>query len=232
MPTMTPALVPAATPSGPACAAEPEVMFPPVDSQLAGRPNTAELRALAVCHACPVLERCRADVLSARLSTGVAGGLTVADRRAIRAQRRGLTADQVSAPENPPAPQPQKHVPVTAFDAALDAVLAAHAPHEHGADSVRVRELAAGRGVSAAAQRWEVALAAATRLRLGHGVSTTARELGEQYTQVRRWRDRDRAGEALVLGARRGATDPVAAGPESSADRRDPTGRVADRGVA
>ncbi len=71
------------------CAADPERMFP-VDESGPGQPPTpGELAAVAVCARCPVLAACRAAVLEMPLAYGVAGGLTAAQRRQLRATRPG-----------------------------------------------------------------------------------------------------------------------------------------------
>ena len=70
------------------CAANPERMFPLEESQRAGQEPTAGERR-AMCRRCPVLQRCREAVLELSLPYGVAGGLTAAQRRRIRAQRAG-----------------------------------------------------------------------------------------------------------------------------------------------
>lgn len=71
-------------PHQPPCAVEPERMFPAVESVAAGTANEAERSALAVCARCPLLGPCREWALDARLPYGVAGAMTVADRRATR----------------------------------------------------------------------------------------------------------------------------------------------------
>jgi len=70
------------------CAADPERMFPVAESGKAGRPTDGEWRALRVCGRCPLLVDCRSVVLGMDLPYGVAGGLTAADRRAVRAEGR------------------------------------------------------------------------------------------------------------------------------------------------
>src|ERR1700761_2012383 len=98
MPTMTPAPSTAAPAPGPACAGDPDLMFPLVESERAWRPTPGEAAAQAVCARCPVLAQCRRDVLTGEPAPyGVAGGLTVADRRAIRASRRGLDLNPTTA---------------------------------------------------------------------------------------------------------------------------------------
>ena len=100
MSTMTPAAETVAAACGAACAAEPErgLMFPPEESVRPGRPNAAERRALTICAGCPVLAACCRAVLatqdSAPMSYGVAGGMTAADRRAVRAAGRGQSGPE------------------------------------------------------------------------------------------------------------------------------------------
>ena len=75
MTTMTPARSTAAPAPGPACAADPELMFPLVESERAWRPTPGEAAAQAVCARCPVLAQCRRDVLAGEpVPYGVAGG--------------------------------------------------------------------------------------------------------------------------------------------------------------
>lgn len=77
-----------------ACAEQGDRMFPLDESErVEAGPTRGERQALALCAGCPVLAECRADVLEAPLPYGVAGGLTAAERRAVRAVRRGLALD-------------------------------------------------------------------------------------------------------------------------------------------
>jgi Transcription factor WhiB. len=69
------------------CALNPERMFPVDESGPGQRPTAGERAALAVCAACPVRAACRAAVLEMPLAYGVAGGLTAAQRRELRAVR-------------------------------------------------------------------------------------------------------------------------------------------------
>ncbi len=84
----------ASRPAGPACAAQAEAMFPLTESQRPGQYTDGERAALAVCRRCPVRAACAAAVLdtldTAPMSHGVAGGMTAAERRQVRAYRRGL----------------------------------------------------------------------------------------------------------------------------------------------
>lgn len=102
MSTMTGALRRAANTPGPACAGQPERMFPVVESERPGDRTSGEVRALQVCAACPVLAECRRAVLesggAAPLAYGVAGGMTREDRRAARAASRGLRRDAAPLP--------------------------------------------------------------------------------------------------------------------------------------
>ena len=91
MSTMTRASKRAAGTPSPACSGDPDAMFPAADSERPGERNAAELAALAVCAGCALLGPCAEAALSAQMPYGVAGGMTAADRRAIRAVRRGLT---------------------------------------------------------------------------------------------------------------------------------------------
>lgn len=77
------------------CAADPELMFPLDESQRVDqRPTAGERAALAVCRSCRLLEACRAQVLEQPLPYGVAGGLTAAQRRGLRARGTGRAAGQ------------------------------------------------------------------------------------------------------------------------------------------
>lgn len=221
MSTMTPARQTLATGSGPACAnVDPELMFPSVDSALAGHPNAEERAAQAVCGRCPVLAECRRKMLETPLPFGVAGGMTVADRRAARASRRGLTAQLTPVPEvgrddvdAEPAPSEAPALAPAAtgddVDVVIAEVLAAHARAGHGADPVRVRELVLGKG-PATASRWEVALASVVMLARGMRLAAISRVLGEDYTQLARWRERHGARQALVRGAPGAGTNQLA----------------------
>lgn len=69
------------------CAGDPERMFPVDESGPGQAPTVGERAALAVCAACLVRDRCRVAVLGMPLAYGVAGGLTAAQRRELRAAR-------------------------------------------------------------------------------------------------------------------------------------------------
>ena len=285
----------------PACAADPDLMFPMRESARPGAPTTEERRALSLCRRCPVLRPCRAAVLDPGdlmpMAYGVAGGLTGADRRAVRAQQRAdavaeaaeaaageavgqaIASGEGSPPDaaptagdpqpavDPPAPGAPPRTarsapplsgsapsvtptalaalngtpstttwPADPAPAAPASAPAASAPTParrprrapsgtgekmlgHGddvdevvvgllrrypaslADAVTVRELVLERG-SATASRWEVAIAAMVMLGRATPVQATARRLGEDSRQVRRWRDRRDAGRPLLPGAR------------------------------
>ena len=213
MPTMTPALARADTTPTAACSdVDPELMFPLEESQLPGQRTPGEVAALAVCARCEIAQRCRKDVLEARMPYGVAGGMTAADRRAARARRRDQIASNSGSPAGGESAASSATGRTTAqaghvrppagldVDAAIAAVLAEQARFGHGADPARVAALLTDRGRSGAS-RWEAALAAVVAVRLGRSLSATARGLAEQYTTVLRWRDRAQAGEALVRGA-------------------------------
>lgn len=222
MPTMTPARLEVATAYGPACADDPELMFPLDESHQPGQATAGERAAQAVCARCPVLATCRAAVLdtqdSAPMTNGVAGGMTAAERRAVRAYRRGLTAPPVPAPREPgdqdrlvagPGRADARSAPGVDVDAEVADVLAAHAGAGHDADPVTVRELVLDHG-PAMASRWETALAAVVMLGRGRKAAPTARALGEDPTQIARWRDRHAAGAALVRGGAGVGTRPLA----------------------
>lgn len=82
----------AAQPGRVLCAADPERMFPVDESRHAGQATPGERRALVVCDACPLSAECRTVVLGMELLYGVTGGMTAAERRAVRAaERPGVT---------------------------------------------------------------------------------------------------------------------------------------------
>lgn len=229
MPTMTPALATANIGSAAAACAEvdPELMFPFAESHRPGQRTPGELDALAVCARCQIAASCHEDVLKAEMPYGVAGAMTVADRRAERARRRGLDTGATPAPAAPaPAPAHTSGVEedrsdsecaaprpagrrsgAVGVDAAVAAVLAEQARFAHAADPAQVTALLSSRATCAS--RWEVALAAAAAIQLGHSTSAAARLLGEQYSQVKRWRDRAESREALVRGPVRTGTSPL-----------------------
>jgi hypothetical protein len=221
---MTPARLEVTTGSGPSCADSPELMFPLHESQRPGQPTAGERAAQAVCAGCPLLATCRAAVLdtqdTAPMANGVAGGMTAAERRAVRAYRRGLSAPPVPAPREPGdqdllvtepgrADASARSAPGVDVDAEVADVLAAHAGNGHGADPVTVRELVLDHG-PAMASRWETALAAVVMLGRGQGATAIGRALGDDPTQITRWRDRHAAGEALVRGGAGVGTRPLA----------------------
>lgn len=69
-----------------ACRAEEPELFFPVGTEGPGLAQTA--RAKAVCRRCPVMIRCRTWALSTGQVAGVWGGLSEADRRALRHRDR------------------------------------------------------------------------------------------------------------------------------------------------
>lgn len=85
----------AGRPSRVPCAADPERMFPLEESTRASQdPTAGERAALRVCSGCPVLARCREQVLEQPLPYGVVGGLTAAQRRTVRARRAGHAGER------------------------------------------------------------------------------------------------------------------------------------------
>lgn len=79
----------AAQPGQVPCAPDAERMFPVDESGPGQSPTVGERAALTVCAGCPVLAACRVAVLEMPLAYGVAGGLTAAARRELRAARLG-----------------------------------------------------------------------------------------------------------------------------------------------
>lgn len=75
--------------------ADPELFFPPDGERGAAR-DSRDLRALAVCAGCPVLEPCRRHALSARETYGIWGGTTQDERRSqhLRDRRARANADR------------------------------------------------------------------------------------------------------------------------------------------
>lgn len=80
----------------PPCSADPDRMFPAVESVRAGAPTAEERAALSVCSSCPLLAPCREWALDVRLPYGVAGALTAADRRATRRTARRGTPERAA----------------------------------------------------------------------------------------------------------------------------------------
>lgn len=65
---------------------DPELFFPVADT---GPAHVAQVEAAkAVCAGCPVVAECLAEAL-ARIPDGIAGGLTAAERRALRRRDHG-----------------------------------------------------------------------------------------------------------------------------------------------
>ena len=238
MPTMTPALTRADTAPQCGCDArliDPNLMFPAVDSERPARPNSEERAALAVCARCPVLAQCAEDVLELEMPYGVAGKMTAADRRAVRARRRGPLATSSDAPVTvcsaSPTPAGVSTTPSATVESVVRAVLAGQAHFAHEADPARVTALTTPRG-PVSASRWEVALAAVAALRLGRSVSATARHLGEQPTQVKRWQDRDQAGESLVRSPGGAGTSQLSRPSAATAASTSTASREQDRSAA
>jgi WhiB family redox-sensing transcriptional regulator len=78
--------------------ADPDLFFPP-ESERGEARKSRDLRALAVCAGCPVLEQCRVYALSARETYGIWGGTTEDERRTwhVRARRARSHADRRGA---------------------------------------------------------------------------------------------------------------------------------------
>ncbi|NWJ69613.1 WhiB family transcriptional regulator [Pseudonocardia sp. ICBG1122] len=79
------------------CESDPERMFPVAESRRSGARTDGERRALDVCATCPVLAACSRAARDMEMPYGVAGGMTAADRRAIRAADRRPAATAVAA---------------------------------------------------------------------------------------------------------------------------------------
>jgi WhiB family redox-sensing transcriptional regulator len=154
-----------------ACRSEdPELFFPVGDD----RPALVQVaQAKVICTRCPVIEECLSFALVA-VPEGIAGGLTVEERRGLRAQRR-----RVSGPTVAGAARPSGRLPA-------------------GVDELVVTRLVAGERVSGASRR-EVAHAAVGLHLAGHGCGWIGTRLGVGDRQVYRWVARYRAGTPLVL---------------------------------
>ena len=175
----------AASPSYPAasCRSDPELMFPLLESRRAGQRTGEECVALAICHSCALLAPCRrmvvAQLHSAPMRHGVAGGLTAAERASLARTRR----------------QSGRPTIVSAVEAVIGAQRRAGAPP---IDPVAVERLLAGHPLRKPT-RWE--LAAAAMVLTEHErrpVHQVARVLGEHERTVWRWRNRFRQGAVLV----------------------------------
>jgi WhiB family transcriptional regulator, redox-sensing transcriptional regulator len=150
--------------------ADPELFFPVGDD---GPALVQIAAAKAVCAGCPVVAECLSFALVA-VPEGVAGGLTVEERRGLRGQRR-----RVSGPTVAGAAGHSGRVPA-------------------GVDELVVTRLVAGEGV-AGATRQELAHAAVALHLAGHGCGWIGTRLGVGDRQVYRWVARHRAGTPLVL---------------------------------
>lgn len=158
---------------------DPELFFPVGDDG----PGLVQIaQAKAVCAACPVVAACLSFALVA-LPEGVAGGLTVEERRGLQDQH-GVCG-------------------WTAADAAGSAQRSAG-----GVDGQVVASLMAGEPVSGAS-REELAQAAVGLHLAGHRAGWVATRLGVGERQVHRWLQRYRAGKPLIA-TRRGPRGAVA----------------------
>jgi WhiB family redox-sensing transcriptional regulator len=150
--------------------ADPELFFPVGDD---GPALVRIAAAKAICARCPVVAECLSFALVA-VPDGIAGGLTVEERRGLRAQRR-----RVSGPTVAGAAGHSGRVPA-------------------GVDELVVTRLVAGEGVSGAT-RQELAHAAVGLHLAGHGCGWIGTRLGVGDRQVYRWVARHRAGTSLVV---------------------------------
>jgi WhiB family redox-sensing transcriptional regulator len=154
-----------------ACRSEdPELFFPVGDDGPALR-QVAQARA--VCARCPVVAECLSFALVA-LSEGVAGGLTVEERR-----NRGRTSRSPAAS----AAKPFGRLPA-------------------GVDELVVTRLTAGERVPGASRQELVQAAVGLHL-AGHGCRWIGTRLGVGDRQVYRWLQRHRAGKPMIGQARR-----------------------------
>jgi WhiB family redox-sensing transcriptional regulator len=149
---------------------DPELFFPVGDD---GPALVQIAAAKAVCARCPVVAECLSFALVA-VPEGIAGGLTVEERRGLRAQRR-----RVSGPTVAGAAGHSGRVPA-------------------GVDELVVTRLVAGEGV-AGATRQELAQAAVGLHLAGHGCGWIGTRLGVGDRQVYRWMARYRAGIPLAV---------------------------------
>jgi WhiB family redox-sensing transcriptional regulator len=153
-----------------ACRSEdPELFFPIGDD---GPALVQVAQAKAICARCPVVAECLSFALMA-VPEGVAGGLTVEERRGLRSQRhhvRGLTVAGAAGSS--------RRLP-------------------GGVDGQVVASLIAGERVSGAS-RQELAQAAVGLHLTGHGARWIGTRLGVGDRQVHRWMARYRAGEPLT----------------------------------
>jgi WhiB family redox-sensing transcriptional regulator len=129
--------------------------------------------AKAICARCPVIAECLSFALVA-VPEGIAGGLTVEERRGLRAQRRRVSGPTVAG--------------AAGHSGGLPA----------GVDELVVTRLVAGEGVSGAS-RLELAHAAVGLALAGRGCGWIGTRLGVGERQVYRWVARYRAGRSLVV---------------------------------
>jgi WhiB family redox-sensing transcriptional regulator len=149
---------------------DPELFFP-VGNDGPALVQIAE--AKAICARCPVVAQCLSFALVA-LPEGIAGGLTVEERRTRRRASRSPAAGVA---------KPFGRLP-------------------GGVDEVVVIRLMAGEGVPASRQ--ELAQAAVGLCLVGHGCRWIGTRLGVGDRQVYRWLERHRAGRPMVgQGGRR-----------------------------
>jgi WhiB family redox-sensing transcriptional regulator len=148
---------------------DPELFFPVGDR---GPALVQIAEAKAVCARCPVVAQCLSFALVA-VPEGIAGGLTVAERRGLRGQRRRVSGSTVAG-----------------ADGACGGLPA-------GVDELVVTRLVAGEWVSGAS-RQEVAHAAVGLHLAGRGARWIGTRLGVGNRQVYRWLARHRAGMSLV----------------------------------
>jgi WhiB family redox-sensing transcriptional regulator len=150
--------------------ADPELFFPVGND---GPALVGIAAAKAICARCPVIAECLSFALVA-VPEGIAGGLTVEERRGLRAQRR-----RVSSPTVAGAGWSSWRLPA-------------------GVDELVVTRLVAGEWVSGAT-RQELAHAAVGLALAGHGCGWIGTRLGVGDRQVYRWVARHRVGRPLVV---------------------------------
>jgi WhiB family redox-sensing transcriptional regulator len=162
-----------------ACRSEdPELFFPVGDD---GPALVQVAQAKAVCARCPVAAKCLSFALEA-LPEGIAGGLTVDERR----KRRGASGSPAMSAETPFGRLPAR------------------------VDELVVTRLMAGERVPASRQ--ELAQAAVGLALAGYGCRWIGTQLGVADRQVYRWLQRHRMGKPMVpqAGRRRRASGAVA----------------------
>jgi WhiB family redox-sensing transcriptional regulator len=153
---------------------DPELFFPVGDD---GPAVVQAEQAKAICARCPVVAECLSFALMAA-PEGVAGGLTVEERRGLRSQRHRVPGSTVAGAAKSPRRLPG------------------------GADGHVVASLMAGERVSGAS-RQELAQAAVGLHLAGHGSRWIGTRLGVGDRQVHRWLQRHRAGKPMVPRAGR-----------------------------